>query len=116
MAFTFSLTVDWFKHRLLGANRVIKSLPADYFVEKHPNLSALPYLCHICGFSMAELILDSGWSIRSCSATGFKHILDNPQFYNWQNSFFGGDRNDLSTIGNVNDGSKTKNRNSLLFL
>ena len=94
MAFTFSLTVDFLKHRLLAADRIIKKLPTDYFVEKnkkelalsHPeqNLLALPSFCHICGYSMAELILENGWSIRACSATGFKHILNNPNFYSWQ--------------------------------
>ena len=98
MAFTVSLTVDLLKHRLLAVKRVIKKLPADYFVEKHKkelalfnpgqNLSALPSFCHICGFSMAELILENNWSIRACSATGFKHILNNPRFDRWQKDIF----------------------------
>jgi hypothetical protein len=94
MAFTFSLTVELLKHRLLGVNRALKKLPADYFVEVHKKelalsnsgqkLSSLPSFCHICGFSMAELILDNGWSITACSASGLKKILNNPNLVRWQ--------------------------------
>jgi len=94
MAFTFSLTVGLLKHRLLFANRVMNRLPAEYFVEKHKkdlallspgqSFSVLPSFCHICGFSMAELILENGWSIRSCSATGFKKVINNPSLNRWQ--------------------------------
>ena len=96
MAFDFSLTVDLFKHRFLAANRAMRKLPVDCFVEKQnrelaqlaagQKLMALPSVCHICGYSMAELILDNDWSIRACSATGFKHILNNPNANAWQKS------------------------------
>jgi hypothetical protein len=96
MAFNFSLMVDLLQHRLLAAKRTIKNLPADYFVEKHKkelslsnseqSLATLPSFCHICGFSMAELILDNNWSIRACSATGLKNIINNPNLNIWQKS------------------------------
>jgi hypothetical protein len=82
----FSLTLDWLKHKLLAAKRVLKGLPADYFIsqykqqsininkERVSDLSALPQLCNICGFSMGEMKLTAGWSIRACSASGFKRI------------------------------------------
>ena len=94
MAFSLSLAVDLFKHRLLAAKRIFKNLPADYYVEQNKKhnfvgaqkISALPSVCHICGFSMAELLLDNNWSIKTCSATGFKNILNNPQLAVWQKS------------------------------
>ena len=94
MAFFLPLAVDLLKHRLLAANRAFNKLPRDYFVEKHKkeltpansekSLSALPSFCHICGFSMAELILDNNWSIRACSATGFDHLVENSNLNQWQ--------------------------------
>ncbi len=94
MAFTFSLTFDWLRHRMLAATRILRRLPIDYFMEKYKksalNLSLvknkdnLPCLCPICGFAMAELILAQGWSIRACSAKGFAKILENQGFDRWR--------------------------------
>lgn len=96
MAFTFSLTFDWLKHRLLAVSRVLNKLPNDYFVEKYKkagvklspvkNMDDLSCLCPICGFVMAEMILAQGWSIRACSAKGFAKILENQDFDRWRSN------------------------------
>ena len=96
MAFTFPLMADLLKHRLLALKRAIKNLPADYYVEEQKRrlaksssgqkLFVLSSVCHICGFSMAELMLDNNWSIRACSATGFRHIINNPCLNTWEKS------------------------------
>jgi hypothetical protein len=93
MAFSFSLAVDLCKHRLLAVKRMVRNLPANHYLEMHKKhlpesqqgirILAMTPVCHICGFSMAELILDNNWSIRACSATGFRHILNNPKLDSW---------------------------------
>lgn len=89
MAFTIPLTFDWLKHRLLAVARILYCQNILYFINKNPALTQIKnedntyILCPICGFSMAELALTDGWSVRACSATGFNQIIDNPNVDQW---------------------------------
>jgi len=90
MPFTLSLTFDWLRHRLVAAKGALYGRKSDYFVKDTVNLTTLtkpdgtPLLCPICGFAMAELMLSQGWSVKACSANGFKNIIGNAEFDSWQ--------------------------------
>lgn len=92
MPFALPSTYGWLKHRLLAARRMFYRLKSNYFIEQYKNSQLIPLtdkadsplLCPICGFSMAELVLNQGWSVRACSATGFQDILANNSIGLWQ--------------------------------
>ncbi len=89
MAFTIPLTFDWLGHRLLAARRILFRQSPLYFIDKNPVLAQIKnqdntyILCPICGFSMAELALKEGWSVRACSAIGFNQIIGSAGVDQW---------------------------------
>lgn len=88
MPFTIPLTINWFKHRVYALERILYSHSPDHFINKisvlRPVQESNKYIrCPICGYSMAELILSNNWSVKACSATGFKNIIDSHDFACW---------------------------------
>ncbi len=78
MPFTLPSIMSWLKHRVLGFQRILSRMQSNHFLARNANLTQLMDLdgealfCPICGFSMAELLLEQGWSAWGCSATALK--------------------------------------------
>ncbi len=108
MPFTLPSSFDWFKHRLLIVSRQWRQLNADYFVDYYKSIklrvvkdaAGISSTCPICGFFIAELVLEHGWSVRACSAVGFRQIIDNPQFSHWYENLRKEDSSDLPIVNN----------------
>src|ERR1700722_14568421 len=108
MPFMLPSSIDWFKHRLSAVSRLLQQRQADYFLDYYKSIKLTAFkdtigatlTCPICGFFMAELILEQGWSVRACSAVGFKQIIDNPEFSHWFKNLIKDNSSDLLVVNN----------------
>lgn len=79
MPFNLKETCGGLDHLKLGLERRLFGRAQNYFVEKlrREGLSletvkksdGSPAVCHICGYALAEMEMNGGWTIRACSAT-----------------------------------------------
>ncbi len=81
------------RHRLLGVKKVLFKQPNTFYLDRLNRLGVnckpvttsadKDVVCHICGYSMANMALPGGWSLQACSAVNMERTATSSTFKKW---------------------------------
>jgi hypothetical protein len=81
-------------HKMAGWPRQLLRQPGDRFIRALSDdgqpVGAVTQIdgglavCHICGYQMAAIISDDGWTIEACSYSIARKMFRNPRFDRWR--------------------------------